>query len=216
MSDDSAALPQARCAACDRVYSAAAAPVLCPFCDVVVPPHPHTSPFARLGLVPGPDITDAAVDAAWLARSRQVHPDRYGQKSPAERRAAAEQTVAMNDAMRQLKTQFDRAAWFVSAAGAAEPPLPQARLIAFMALREEAEESADGKARVVASAVADFARFSAVLSQQLHEVNWEAPTMTPAPLLRKIALTLSELRTLARLSADLGGPVLVPSFDRRG
>ncbi len=204
-----------RCAVCDAVYDASAAPIRCPSCEALVPPHPKSSPFARLGLEPAAAISDADVDNAWLRRSRLVHPDRFASKSPAERRAAAEQTVAMNDALRALKTRFDRASWCVAQAGVSEPRLPQARLVAFMEAREDAEASADARARVVDDAVREFADHNAALDAVVGELNWVSPEKTPAPVLRKVAGILAELRTTARLSADLGGPVLLPSIDRR-
>jgi hypothetical protein len=124
----------------------------------VLPPHPAATPFARLGLPLSLHVSDAEVEAAWLQRSRQAHPDRFASRSPAERRAAAEQTAALNDARRILRTGFDRASWLVRHVGIAEPKLPQARLVWFMEVREEAEASPAGRARVVDDAVVRFAR----------------------------------------------------------
>jgi molecular chaperone HscB len=200
-----------RCRACEAVYDGAAAPLRCPACQAVLPPHPGATPFARLGLPLSLRVTDAEVESAWLQRSRQAHPDRFAARPPAERRAAAEQTAALNDARRALKTAFDRAVWLVRHAGVVEPKLPQARLVWFMEAREEAE-SPSGRDRVVADAVARFAAVDAELQALLATVDATAPA---APTLTKVAALLAEERTLARLAADLGGPVLLPSLDGR-
>ena len=121
----------------------------------------------------------------------------------------------MNDALRALKTRFDRASWCLAQAGVDEPRLPQARLLAFMEAREDAEGGDDAKAAVVRSAVADFGEQSTALDALVTELDWSTPSSTSPATLRKVAATLAEMRTLARLSADLGGPVLLPSIDRR-
>ena len=201
-----------RCRACDAVWDGASAPLRCPSCQAVLPPHPAATPFARLGLPLSLHVSDAEVEAAWLQRSRQAHPDRFASRSPAERRAAAEQTAALNDARRILRTGFDRASWLVRHVGIVEPKLPQARLVWFMEVREEAEASPAGRARVVDDAVVRFARVEAELQALVATVDAAAPD--PATL-QKVALVLAEERTLARLAADLSGPVLLPSLDAR-
>lgn len=204
-------LASLRCRACDAVTDGAAAPLRCPSCQAVLPPHPAATPFARLGLPLSVRVTDAEVESAWLARSRQAHPDRFASRPPAERRAAAEQTAALNDARRALRTAFDRAAWLVRHAGVVEPKLPQARLVWFMEAREEAESPA-GRVRVVDDAVARFAAVDVELQALLATVDAAAPDVA---VLAKVAGLLAEERTLARLAADLGGPVLLPSLDGR-
>lgn len=189
----------------------AAAPLRCPSCQAVLPPHPAATPFARLGLPVSVRVTDAEVESAWLARSRQAHPDRFASRPPAERRAAAEQTAALNDARRALRTAFDRAAWLVRHAGVVEPKLPQARLVWFMEAREEAESPA-GRARVVDDAVARFAAVDVELQALLATIDAAAPDVA---VLTKVAGLLAEERTLARLAADLGGPVLLAALDAR-
>lgn len=177
-----------------------------------MPPHPGATPFSRLGLPLSLRVTDAEVESAWLARSRQAHPDRFAARPPTERRAAAEQTAAINDARRALRTVFDRAVWLVRHAGVAEPKLPQARLVWFMEAREEAEASPARRARVVDDAVARFAAVDVDLLALLGTVDAAAPDPTT---LTKVAGLLAEERTLARLAADLGGPVLLQSLDGR-
>lgn len=203
-----------RCRSCDHVFDAVSAPLRCPACQAVTSPHPQASPFALLG-VPVAFVQDAAaLEQAWLSRTRQVHPDRFAKKPDVERRAAAEQSAAVNDAWRTLKEPFARAVWLLKSRGVVEPALPQARLFALMEAREEAEESASGKARVVADTVARFESIFAVVQQRLAAVDVVGWSSVPVADLSPVAAQLAELRTLARLSVDLGGPVLAALAER--
>jgi molecular chaperone HscB len=201
-----------RCRSCDAAYDGREAVLRCPACHAVVPPHPSATPFARLGVPVSLRLTDADIDAAWLARSRLTHPDRFAARPPAERRAAAEQTAALNDARRALATRFDRAAWLVRSVGVTEPALPHGQLVWFMEVREEAEASAEGRQRVVDDAVARFQSADRSLDTLLTSVDAAAPDRG---VVAQIASLLTLERTLARLCADLGGPVLVASLDAR-
>jgi molecular chaperone HscB len=206
------------CKACGVGHPASSAPLLCTGCRAVLPPVPGASPFARLGHAPRFAIDDAALEQAWLQRTRQVHPDRFARRPDAERRAAAEQTAALNDAWRALRGPFARATWLVRSAGVEEPRLPPALLVGFMEAREEAATSAAARARVVEGSVA---RFRVVMDQVAVELTavdaaggWERP---PAEVVRvrRAAVLLGEARTLARLVADLGGPALIPGLEQR-
>jgi len=173
-----------------------------------LPPLPGLSPFARLGLEASVSVDDATVERAWLSRSRQVHPDRFQQRPPAERRAAAEQTAALNDAYRALKTAFGRAVVVVGLEGGREPKLPQVQLVAFMEAREEAEASSDAKAAVAARAAAQFTAGLAALTTSLAALPTETEARRRA--VTQAGLRLAELRTWGRLAQDLGGPKLLP------
>jgi hypothetical protein len=201
-----------RCRSCDAVCDGALALLRCPSCQAVLSPHPSATPFARLGLPLSLLVTDAEVEAAWLARSRQTHPDRFATRPPADRRAAAEQTAALNDARRALATAFDRATWLVRSVDVAEPPLPQAQLVWFMEAREAAEHDADARQHVVDDAVARFRVVDRALLDALATIDAAAPDRVRVA---QLASLLAQERTLARLSADLGGPQLVASLDAR-
>lgn len=207
-------LPQ-RCPHCAAVFDASAAPLVCPTCQKLVPPHPQASPFARLGLDrPRFFVDEKALEAAWLQRSRLVHPDKAARKSDAERRCAVEQTAALNDAWRLLRVPFDRAQLLLKTAGVAEPRLPQATLVALMAAREEAEEGA--RDAVVARSSGAFAALMAQAGAALAVVDAEADGYArPSPALAKVAAQLAEAKTLARLVDDLGGGKLIASMDGR-
>ncbi|MBM4280741.1 MAG: hypothetical protein FJ137_08270, partial [Deltaproteobacteria bacterium] len=164
--------PYVPCRACGAPFDALAAPTRCPACGVVVEPHPQATPFARLGVIPPRfGVDDAALEQAWLQRSRQVHPDRFARRPDAERRAAAQQTAALNDAWRALRTPFDRAVWLVGSVGVAEPRLPQAALVELMELRDEAAVDAAARAAVVDRCAVRFAEVMARAAGELQVVD---------------------------------------------
>lgn len=210
----SAAAPT-RCRLCEAIVDVSDGTMRCPTCQAVLPPSPATSPFARLGVAKRFGHETAALESAWLQRARQVHPDRFAKKPDAERRAAAEQTAALNDAWRVLREPFARAVWLLKDVGVVEPKLPPARLMALMEAREEAEEGAAGKARVVEQTVQKFNALYAEAEAKLRAVDDADAWASTNGELKAIAAQLAELRTLARLAADLGGPTLIASLDGR-
>jgi molecular chaperone HscB len=212
----SAALPLA-CRACGAEHDGATAPVLCSACGAVLPVHARVSPYALLGLDRPRFAVDAkALERGWLERSRRVHPDRFAKKSDAERRAAAEQVAALNDAKRALFEPYDRALWLVRHAGVPAAELPQPRLFELMELREQAEADPAARARVVEEARRAFAARLAALAAALAPLDAEeGGYAAPSPALRKAAVLLAELKTLARLVADLGGGQLIGTLDDR-
>ena len=166
------------------------------------------TPFEVLGLPMQFDIDARNLERAWLDRSRAVHPDRFAGKPDKERREAAQQTVALNDAYAAIKDPFDRAVWLVTNAGEKLAGLDQPLLVEMMELRERAEESATEKAAVVAECSARFAALRASLDGQLK-------VLDDTVSIKRAARSLAEMKTLARLVADLGGAALISGLDRR-
>jgi molecular chaperone HscB len=206
----------ARCRACGAGLDPSGASLLCPSCGVVVEPHPQATPFGRLGLrTPCFGVDERTLERAWLDRSRQVHPDRHARRSDGERRAAAQQTAALNDAWRVLRAPFDRAVWLVQSVGVEEPRLSPRTLVEFMEFREEAAIDDAARRAVVERCAARFedamTRARAALVAVDAVGGWTTPTATALADVRRAAALLAEARTLARLVADLGGPRLVPS-----
>jgi molecular chaperone HscB len=172
----------------------------------LVPPDPRATPFDVLG-VPMQFALDAKeIDRAWLTKSRAFHPDRFVGKPDRERRLAAEHTVALNDAKRAIEDPFDRAVWLVRHAGVAEAKLEQQLLVSLMEARERADEGE--KDAVIAESVARFRELAAQLATLLANLD-------DKPALAKASRALAEMKTLARLVADLGGPKLIATLDSR-
>lgn len=164
------------------------------------------SPFDVLGLETRYDLDASAIDRAWLSKSRAFHPDRFVGKPDKERRQAVEQTIAINDAKRAIFDPFDRATWLVRHKGVVESKLEQRLLLQLMEARERADEGE--KDAVVDESVARFHALAASLSTLLANLD-------DKPALEKAARALAEMKTLARLVADLGGPTLISTLDRR-
>lgn len=210
-----------RCWSCATAFDAAGAPTTCPSCGVVVPPHPASSPFARLGYAaPTFDVDRADLEARWLKRSRAVHPDRMARRPPpngdVERKHAAAQTAALNDAYALLKDPIARATRILHDLGAPAAPMPDgAFLAAIFEAREEAAESPAARQRALDDARRRWdetlARLRAGFTLALAERgvvdapgNGAAPALAPSK--EMLARATSELRYLARLLDELGAP----------
>lgn len=164
------------------------------------------TPFEVLGLPMQFALDAKEIDRAWLTKSRAVHPDRFVGKPDRERRLAAEQTVALNDAKRAIEDPFDRAVWLVRHAGIVDANLDQRLLVSLMEARERADEGE--KEAVVAESVARFRALAGELAVLMRDLDDKAA-------LGKAARVLAEMKTLARLVADLGGPKLIATLDAR-
>lgn len=92
----------------------------CGACGALQPPPAHPDLFAILGLQARYHLDRDAVDAAWRARSRITHPDRFAGASALERRLALQWTATLNEARLALRNPVSRA-WYL-ATGSARPP----------------------------------------------------------------------------------------------
>ena len=172
----------------------------------IEPPDPRATPFDVLGLPMQFALDAKEIDRAWLMKSRAFHPDRFVGKPDRERRLAAEHTVALNDAKRAIEDPFDRAVWLVRHSGVNEASLDQRLLVSLMEARERADEG--DKDAVVNESTARFRVLAAELATLMVSLDDKAA-------LTKAARALAEMKTLARLVADLGGPKLIATLDGR-
>lgn len=170
------------------------------------PPNPRATPFDVLGLPMKFELDAKEIDRAWLTKSRVFHPDRFVGKPDRERRLAAEHTIAINDAKRAIADPFDRAQWLVTRAGVVEAKLEQRLLVALMEARERADEGE--KDAVLHESVARYRELASSLVALFANLEDRAA-------LEKAARALAEMKTLARLVADLGGPRLIATLDAR-
>ena len=101
-------------------------------------------PFALLGLAPTFDVDLAALERAFFERSKQLHPDRAGGASAAERVAVLSQSRALNDAYQLIKRPVPRAEYLLAHAGVTigdNERLDPAFLMEILELREELAEA---------------------------------------------------------------------------
>jgi molecular chaperone HscB len=172
----------------------------------LAPPDPRATPFEVLGLPMQFALDAKEIDRAWLMKSRAVHPDRFVGKPDRERRLAAEHTVALNDAKRAIEDPFDRALWLVRHAGVDEAKLEQRLLVSLMEARERADEGE--KDAVLGESTTRFHALAVELAAHMANLDDKAA-------LAKAARVLAEMKTLARLVADLGGEKLIATLDGR-
>jgi molecular chaperone HscB len=78
---------------------------------------PGADHFALLGLPRAFDVDLHALDEAYRAVQTQVHPDRFADKSDAERRVAMQWATSANEAYRVLKKPLPRAKYLIESAG---------------------------------------------------------------------------------------------------
>jgi molecular chaperone HscB len=73
--------------------------------------------FELFGLAPRYAIDPAALDARFRALQADVHPDRFGAGTDAERRLAHQSSARVNEAYRTLKDPAERARYLLSLKG---------------------------------------------------------------------------------------------------
>ena len=76
-----------------------------------------SDPFTTLGVPRRFSLDLRELEQRFRDLSRALHPDKHAQASPAERRVAAEKSVAVNDAFRILKNPQTRAAALLATSG---------------------------------------------------------------------------------------------------
>ncbi len=78
---------------------------------------PGLDHFERLGLARSPSLRRDDVEAAYLERSRQVHPDRFAGADEDTRRRALDHTSLLNEAYEVIKSPLRRAEYLVKLGG---------------------------------------------------------------------------------------------------
>lgn len=121
-------------------------------------------PFAILGLPRRFALDVKQAEARHLELSKTLHPDRYVNAAPNERRLALSRAVEVNEAWRALRDPIKRAEAILTLAGKKvgetnEPKPPPAFLMEVMEAREDLENAKGDQvmvARVVARARQQF------------------------------------------------------------
>jgi molecular chaperone HscB len=96
--------------------------------------------FGLLGLPPRFDLDPQAIEQAFFAKSKELHPDRF---QGGERVAALSRTRALNDAYQMIKKPVPRAEYMLARAGVSigdNEQLDPAFLMEILELREELSE----------------------------------------------------------------------------
>jgi molecular chaperone HscB len=103
--------------------------------------------FALLGLNPVFAIDSQALDSAYHAIQRQVHPDKFTHSGGGEQRQAAQWAALANEAYRTLKQPVQRARYLVQLRGVdfKDCALPEGFLFTQLNLREAVEKARTGR-----------------------------------------------------------------------
>jgi molecular chaperone HscB len=128
------------------------------------PAPPMNDPFATLGVPRRFTLSAAELEQRHRDLSRVLHPDRHVAAPPAERRAALERAVAVNDAYRTLRDPLGRAQSLLALHGVAIAEgdrAPPAVLMEVMELRESLDEARGQPARVAPLRATVAARIAA-------------------------------------------------------
>jgi molecular chaperone HscB len=110
-------------------------------------------PFATLGVPRRFRLDAKLLEQRHRDLSRALHPDRFAQSSPAERKLSIEKASAVNDAFRALKNPQSRANALLASAGRPveeHARADQALLLQVMELREQLEALRDRPDRATA------------------------------------------------------------------
>ena len=100
--------------------------------------------FEVLGLPARFDVDPAELDRRYLERSREVHPDRFALAPAAERVAALQRSMTLNEAYKVLKRPISRAEHLLAHEGIAiggNERIDPAFLMEILELREELAEA---------------------------------------------------------------------------
>jgi molecular chaperone HscB len=90
---------------------------LCARCGALQPLPPNADAFEVLGLPHTYFLERKQIEDRLKELSRKVHPDRWAQRDPMERRLSLEWTTAVNDAGKVLKDPDSRAAYILKQQG---------------------------------------------------------------------------------------------------
>jgi molecular chaperone HscB len=110
----------------------------------VANPSSSSDPFELVGVAPAFEIDLAALERAYFARSKELHPDRMATASAAERVVQLTRSRALNDAYALIKNPIARAEYLLARAGVTigdNERLDPAFLMEILELREELAEA---------------------------------------------------------------------------
>lgn len=119
----------------------------CPSCGKIAARPPDATLFDVFGLPRTTRIDTAALEKQFRELSLKLHPDRFAQADPRERRLSLEQTTALNEAYKTLKDPVRRAFYLLKLHGidldredaGAQKNMPLEFLEEVMELREALE-----------------------------------------------------------------------------
>ena len=161
-----------------------------------------SSYFELLGLPERFDLDRAAIEHAYLERSKEAHPDRFASAPAGERLAAVQRSIELNDAYKTLRRPTTRAEYLLGRHGLAigdnERIDDHELLMKILSLREElAEARGEGRTDEVARLERTMKGHHAALLAALAD-GFAAVDAGDASALARVKQTLIELRYVDR------------------
>lgn len=149
------------------------------------------------------DLNVAALDAAFHALQREVHPDRFAQASAAEQRAAAQRAVQVNEAYRTLRAPLGRGRHILQLHGIdteeeSNTAMPRDFLVRQMEWRE-----AVAKARAARDAAALETLSAQAQAEEREAFQRLAAQLSRAETYADARDTVRQLRFLEKLGEDI-------------
>lgn len=133
-----------RCHFCQKPLES---PIGCMNCHSIFPSQSELTHFDRLGLPARFDIAPKEIERAYLAWSRELHPDYFQTRSPDEQALSLKLSAALNDAYATLSNPFRRAEYLLHLLGGPNASehrsMPEGFLETVLDLRMEIEEAKD-------------------------------------------------------------------------
>jgi molecular chaperone HscB len=156
--------------------------------------------FELLGLPERFELEPAAIEQAYLERSKDAHPDRFASAPAAERRVAVQRSMELNDAYQTLKRPTRRAEYLLTRNGVTigdnERIADHDFLMRILALREELAEARAEKR------LDDVARHERTMKNHHRELVASLAPQFAAGRLDAVKQTLIELRYVDRYLAE--------------
>ncbi len=171
-----------RCWSCSAEVEAGP---ICQSCSSVQPLPPGIDRFKVLGFPQSWFLDVKEIEDRFRELNRRLHPDRFAQKSPKERRISLEWTTAVNDAWRTLRDPVKRAMYLLSlngievdkeTGGSAMQKVPFELLEEVMELREALADAKAEKDLAKVRALAKDVRGRSELAEnrlKVHLAEWE-------------------------------------------
>lgn len=136
-----------RCGVCREPIDS---PIGCLQCHTIFPPSSELTHFDRLGLPVKFDIADEALERAYLAWSRELHPDFFHGRDAAAQSLSLKLSASLNDAYATLRDPVRRAEYLLLLRGgpmaSVHRAMPEGFLEDVLELRGEIEEARESGA----------------------------------------------------------------------
>jgi molecular chaperone HscB len=180
----------------------------CGACGKIAARAPGATHFDVFGLPRAYAVDEAALERQYRELSLRLHPDRFTQAQPRERRLSLEQTTALNEAWHALRDPTRRAFYLLMLHGVdlgredagTQKDMPLEFLEEVMALREALEEasSARDEARVRSLAEDVEGRRQAVLAEAVEALRSLEGAPSDEAAVKKASHALGRVRYFTR------------------